>query len=56
MKKNDEIIAVITAVLNLYKKRPEIKLRIKSIKRNNSSKPVWASTGRLVRMERRLST
>jgi len=56
MKKEEEIVAVIAAVLKQYSNRPEVKLKIKSIKRNGSHTSAWASAGRLARMDNRLNS
>jgi hypothetical protein len=56
MNNNDELAAVITAVLNLYSRRPEIKLKIRSIKSTQEISPTWAAAGRAARMQRRLNT
>ena len=56
MDRDKELIAVITTALSLYSKRPQISIKIRSIKRLKQSSPVWASAGRLARMERRLNS
>jgi hypothetical protein len=56
MKENEEIVAAISAVLNLYNRRPDINLKVKSIKRIHHGTPVWASAGRMARMDRRLNS